>query len=312
MDIKISLIVPCHNAGIYLTEAIDSVLRQRGKFELAEVIIVDDRSDDPATRKALREVATLDRVIVLSNTGPRGAAAARNTGLTKARSQWIAFLDADDILTDGSLEARCNAARTFPDVGWIGGDISLANRDGVSLGAPMLQSGEIVRPILAEAFRTGQPIRLRRPVEAFIRSPACHTCSILVRRDLVERVGGFDTELIRQQDYHMFLKLAAISDFVFTPYVVMLYRQHDSNSTKDAVQLMSWRAKALLKLGKEQEFKPFRTQLRRKVSEVYLARAYESRRQKRRMQAIISSALSCYYAPASPKGYRSLAASLLR
>lgn len=309
---QISAIIPCYNSGIYLIEAVNSLLRQRGNFELAEVIVVDDRSDDAVTRQALHQVAGIDRVRLLTNVGPRGAAAARNTGLAEARSQWVAFLDADDILTEESFEVRCEAARRFPDVGWVGGDICLADRDGTASGPPMLQSGDVVRPVVAEAFRTGQPIRLTRPVEAFIRSPACHTCSILVRRDLVELVGGFDTELIRQQDYHMFLKLAAISDFVFTPHVVMLYRQHDSNSTKDTVQLMSWRAKALRKLEMEKEFHPFRVELRRKISEVYLARAYECRRRGLRKEAIESSLLSCFYAPTFLRGYRSLAAALLR
>src|SRR5690606_17882526 len=77
-DMKISVIIPCYNSGIYLAEAINSVLRQRGQFELVEVIIIDDRSDDVVTRQALREMAALDRVRVLSNTGPRGASGARN------------------------------------------------------------------------------------------------------------------------------------------------------------------------------------------------------------------------------------------
>ncbi|MFQ5784614.1 MAG: glycosyltransferase family A protein, partial [Alphaproteobacteria bacterium] len=97
--LDISFIIPCYNAGSYLEAAIESILAQKGDFEIVEIIVVDDRSDDPATKSALATVARLEKVKVVANTGPKGAAGARNAGLDIARGEWIAFFDADDVLT---------------------------------------------------------------------------------------------------------------------------------------------------------------------------------------------------------------------
>lgn len=97
----VSVIVPCFNYGAYLLQALRSLREQT--LQDFEVILVDDGSDDPATRRllALLERCTSLTVLRQANTGP---GAARNAGIAKARGRYICCLDADDLLAPSYLE----------------------------------------------------------------------------------------------------------------------------------------------------------------------------------------------------------------
>ncbi|MFZ0695177.1 MAG: glycosyltransferase family A protein [Alphaproteobacteria bacterium] len=127
---EISFIIACCNAGMFLREAVASIQRQTGHFAIADIIVVDDRSDDTVTQDVLRKTAELDRVRVFPNTGARGAASAPNTGIAHVRGNRIAFMDADDILPEGSLELHCRTASALPDCKWISADYRVLREDG--------------------------------------------------------------------------------------------------------------------------------------------------------------------------------------
>jgi glycosyltransferase involved in cell wall biosynthesis len=92
--------MPCFNAGRYLYEALESITRQTGDFNIREIIVVDDRSDDEKTLRTLSEVARIAHVVVTRNERRRGPAGARNHGAQMAKGEWISFLDADDVLVE--------------------------------------------------------------------------------------------------------------------------------------------------------------------------------------------------------------------
>ncbi|MFZ0694204.1 MAG: glycosyltransferase family 2 protein, partial [Alphaproteobacteria bacterium] len=108
---------------------------------------------DVVTQEVLREIATLDRVRVFPNTGPRGAASARNTGIAHATGNWVAFMDADDILTEGSLELRCRTASAFPDCKWISADYRVLREDGTLEEETFYSSRPLPRHYFSQAFR---------------------------------------------------------------------------------------------------------------------------------------------------------------
>lgn len=99
----VSVIIPTHNRVVSLKRAIESVLNQTRKPD--EVIIVDDLND--ATTKELCEQFSADNVIYISNIEGRGASASRNLGALKAKSEFVAFLDDDDIWLPEKLEQQC-------------------------------------------------------------------------------------------------------------------------------------------------------------------------------------------------------------
>jgi GT2 family glycosyltransferase/SAM-dependent methyltransferase len=108
----VSVVITCHNLGEYVDDAVQSVLDQT--FHDVEILLVDDGSDEPATRAVLdnyRRPRT--RVIRTAN---QGLSLARNCGLQQARGAYVSFLDADDMLQPRFLERTVDLLDDRPDV----------------------------------------------------------------------------------------------------------------------------------------------------------------------------------------------------
>lgn len=97
---KYSIIVPVYNAQKNLKECLDSVLRQKGDFEL---ILIDDFSTDNS-RDILSEYEKIDGVSVIYQPQNGGVSKARNTGIEKASGEYLIFIDSDDLVADDFLE----------------------------------------------------------------------------------------------------------------------------------------------------------------------------------------------------------------
>ena len=102
-DLRISVVIPTYNRAHLIGRAIESVLRQSKRP--AEIIVVDDGSTDD-TREQIVSFGSLVRYIYQTNSG---ASAARNRGVREARSEWIAFLDSDDLWLETHLERMAHA-----------------------------------------------------------------------------------------------------------------------------------------------------------------------------------------------------------
>jgi len=100
MKPAVSVVIPCFNLGAYVDEAVQSVLDQTRSD--AEILIVDDGSDDPVTQHLLASYRRPRTRVV--RTANRGVSAARNAGLEEARGRYVSFLDADDLLEPRFLE----------------------------------------------------------------------------------------------------------------------------------------------------------------------------------------------------------------
>ncbi len=94
----VSVIIPAYDSHTLLRRALKSVYEQ--KIDDLEVIVVDDASRQQIT------IHEFPRLRIVRHNQNRGAAAARNTGLTSAKGQYIAFLDSDDIWENGKLDAQ--------------------------------------------------------------------------------------------------------------------------------------------------------------------------------------------------------------
>lgn len=99
----VSIVMPSYNTAKYITETVESVLRQTYPFW--ELIIVDDCSTDE-TDKLVKPYLADARVRYLKNNHNSGAAVSRNHALREAKGKWIAFLDSDDIWLPEKLEKQ--------------------------------------------------------------------------------------------------------------------------------------------------------------------------------------------------------------
>jgi glycosyltransferase involved in cell wall biosynthesis len=186
---RVSVIVPAFNAARTIRDAVASVFAQT--YRDFEVIVVDDGSTD-GTCAALE--AWRDRVsyVAQPNGGPGRA---RNTGIGRARGEFVAFLDADDLWLPHKLERQIEYFDAFPDAGLV--------HTAVCLG--MADAGALARATAAVAHTPPRRIYC----ELFETRTEIHTLSVMVRRAVLDEVGGFDERReIHVEDWDLWLRIA--------------------------------------------------------------------------------------------------------
>ncbi len=105
----ISVVIPAHNAERFIDEAIESVLKQTQPA--TEIVVIDDGSNDGTAR-----IVQSHPSVIYQRQEQSGAAAARNRGARIASSEWIAFLDADDVWLPNKLERQAAAFLADPEL----------------------------------------------------------------------------------------------------------------------------------------------------------------------------------------------------
>lgn len=210
--VKVSVIMPAHNAGAFIGETIESVLAQEGvEFEL---LIADDASTDD-TRDHLRRYEADPRVRLVFNDRNRGAAATRNALIRQARGSYITPCDADDLMLPGNLATQADFLDGHADIGVVYGDILVVWLD---------TDGRIVRPpeIIGSDCNRGWDLR-----ENLVN----HGGS-MSRRNLVEQVGGYDETVGSVDDWSLWLKMAEVTRFHYLQGELMyVWRRHRSSLT---------------------------------------------------------------------------------
>jgi len=213
---KVSIIIPAHNAAATLDETLDSVRAQTHAGW--EVVLVDDGSTD-ATRAIAEAAAAADPRIHVISQPQGGVSAARNTGLRNARSEWVSFLDADDLLYPRYLERLTHALVTGPEL------------DAAFCHTTSLLEG-------------GQTVGRRGPwVSGDLFSLLAGYCALdmhacVVRRSLVESVGGFDESLRTSEDWDLWVRLArAGTRFGCVPEILAAYRLRPTSASAVAHQI---------------------------------------------------------------------------
>ena len=311
-DCELSVIIPCHNAGRYLSQAIDSVFRQESSVRSLEVIVVNDHSTDRDTLDALSNWESTPGVRLLHNAGRPGPGAARNLGIDAADGNWLAFLDADDVWLPDGLEARWQVVQHTPDAEWIGADLKLWYEDDTPAADGYFKTGEISAQLLSEAYRTDKAMRIRKPVNEFLRSALAWPGTVMVKRDLIRHLGGFDPSLLRAEDVHMWIRLARVTDFFFVPRIVALYRQHAASLSHRNEPPERWSIAAYRRLLRDPNFHPYRAQQRLKLALCYQYDAYYHRERREMWRAAWGSARALAYTPSCPASWKNLVASLAR
>ncbi len=100
---KLSIIIPVHNAERYLDDCLDSIVKQGLSQEDYEVILVDDKSTDGSLEKCKQWAGRFSNFRVHAHKENHGVGAARNTGLGLAQGDYVSFIDSDDYLNPRGL-----------------------------------------------------------------------------------------------------------------------------------------------------------------------------------------------------------------
>ena len=238
----VSVIIPTFNRGYCVAESIRSVLAQ-GELEL---IVVNDGSKD-ATAK---ELASFPNIQVINLAENHGVSYARNKGLERARGALICFLDSDDLWEEGKLKAQVQWMQLHPECMAVYTD-EIWIRNGVRVNQMKKHqkySGDI--------FRQSLPLCIVSP------------SSVLLRKSVLDEVGGFDELMPVCEDYDLWLRIAARYPFKFLREKLILKRGgHKDQLSRKYWGMDRWRVYALDKLLRGAELN---MQQRERVTEMLI------------------------------------------
>ncbi len=206
---RISIIMACYNAEAFLGNAIDSVLSQT--FPDWELIVVDDGSTDRSQGILDRYSAKEGKRIRVFRQENRGPYPARNLGLARAQGELVCFLDADDWWDAHFLE-HMTKALDQSDV-----DLTYCGWQNVGIGA------KVGEPYVPPAYEAGDLVR------EFLKRCPWPIHAALVKRELLQRLGGFSENHFAAMDYDLWLRvLGHTRKIARVPEVLAFYRWHGS------------------------------------------------------------------------------------
>jgi glycosyltransferase involved in cell wall biosynthesis len=209
---NISVIINCLNGEKFIKDAIHSVLNQTHRN--FEVIVWDNHSTD-ATAEIVRKISS-KRVRYYYSPRKTNLGEARNLAISKAKYEWIAYLDCDDLWDEKKLESQFKLLEEYsnPDeIGLIYGKMAIRRMDGTRIpykwDEAELPEGEIFEQLLAEDFIPLLAAIFRK--EAFLHS------------------GGIPRFYKASEDYYLFLAICNDWKALALQEVCCTYRWHEAN-----------------------------------------------------------------------------------
>jgi glycosyltransferase involved in cell wall biosynthesis len=255
----VSVIIIFFNTEAFIEEAIESVIGQT--YTSWEILLIDDGSTDTSTQIAQRYVAQYPKQIHYfehPNHENRGMSASRNLGLCHARGEYIALLDADDVWLPYKLERQVAILTSQPEAAMVYGETEYwyswtrnpedSSRDYVQHHG--IEVNTLYKPpVLLSLFLRGKA------------AVPC-TCSILVRCEALEHIGGFEESFRGMYEDQVFYAKVCLTEPIFVSDEYLdRYRQHpDSNCSVAAktgyaqsarLYFLNWLATYISELGVE-------------------------------------------------------------
>jgi glycosyltransferase involved in cell wall biosynthesis len=207
---KVSVVIPTYSRARYIGEAVRSVLSQT--YRDLEVIVVDDGSTDDTEQVLAALADSRMRYLVQAH---RGASAALNHGWRAARGEYIGRLDSDDVWQLNLLQELVPLLDHDDSVGLAYARARWMDAQGLPL-TPILGA--------SEKFRG-------RTLESLLYGDFVCPMALLLRREALESVGGFDESLSASVDWDLWIRLASSWRFAYRDRVLAWYRCHGENLT---------------------------------------------------------------------------------
>jgi glycosyltransferase involved in cell wall biosynthesis len=221
---QVSVIIPTHNRGWIIKEAIDSVLAQ--DYTEFELIVVDDGSTDH-TSDVLDSYGKDIKVLSQKN---KGVSAARNRGIAEASGKFIAFLDSDDLWLSQKLSVQIEFFNQTPD-------------------ALICQTEEVW---IRNGLRVNPRKRHKKP-SGMIFKPSLELClvspsAVMIQRSLFDRVGKFDETLPACEDYDLWLRISCRFPVHLIDAPLIIKRGGHDDQLSSRAGLDKFRIKAIEKI----------------------------------------------------------------
>ncbi len=204
----VSVILPIYNGERYVQEALDSVFAQT--FCDYDVVCVDDGSTD----RSLQLLGPYRSRLIVITQANAGQSAARNQGVHASTGRYLAFLDQDDRWYPHKLAQQVDCLEARKDVGMV-----YCNSDRMDSTGHITQVG---------TTKAEQPRAQKSLLGRLIGEGLVLPSSMLVRREIFERVGGFDPQLRGFEDFDLCARLTQQGGIAFLEESGMCYRTHEN------------------------------------------------------------------------------------
>jgi glycosyltransferase involved in cell wall biosynthesis len=226
---RVAVVIPVRDRAGFVAEAIESVLAQ--DYRDHALIVVDDGSSDESAEAASRALARTPQLPGrVLRTAPRGVAAARNAGVAAGDSEWIAFLDSDDLWLPAKLGRQMAWLDAHPGY-------RIAQTE-----ERWIDRGHHRNP---RAWHRKEEELFPRGLERCLVSPS----AVAVRRDFYEELGGFDEAYPVCEDYELWLRVAVRERVGLVPETLVVKRGgHPDQLSRSTWGLDRYRVAALAKL----------------------------------------------------------------
>jgi len=213
----VTVIIASYNHARYIEESINSVINQTYKH--IELLVIDDGSkdDSPALLKRLQEQHGFD----LRLQANQGLARTLNDAIARAKGSLIVPFGSDDIMLPHRIATQVEYMNGKPEVGICSANIETIDQDGNVMGA-------------REQRNRNLPFRRLEFDDLFLdRKPGPMAATLMLRREALEKVGGFNAD-IRLEDVYIELSIARAGYYIdVLGEVLAQYRDHPTNTFKN-------------------------------------------------------------------------------
>lgn len=209
---KVSIIIPTYNRRALIGETIQSVIQQ--SFQDWEIIVVDDGSEDDTAQVVSAFGDDRISYVKIKHCGIFGKV--RNRGLEQAKSEYIAFLDSDDLWLDNKLSAQLGLLSQNPEASFVFSNVSFfgSNFHQSPPNFENLYVGNVLVPVLGE--------------KRFVFYPS----TLLFRRDVLLKTGMMNETLAYTTDMDFFFRICQHHQGIFTNERLVQIRKHSENTTR--------------------------------------------------------------------------------
>jgi glycosyltransferase involved in cell wall biosynthesis len=215
----ITVAICSFNGERYVEKTLNSVLAQ--DYSNFEIVIVDDGSSD-GTTSIIERFAGRNKCIRPFFRSNHGLAASRSFSFARAKGEWIAIIDQDDLCYPTRLSRQLEIAQSYPTAGVVFCNVHNINESDNVFGDYMS------RFALPESFiRKGDMGNLLLKLGCFSASASC-----FIKRETVQVVGAFDESLAYACDYDYFIRAGFQVDFAYTWDILGAWRSHAEQATK--------------------------------------------------------------------------------
>lgn len=234
----VSIIIAAFNASKYVSETIESVLRQ--EYNNWELIVVDNNSND----NTLQIVKSFEdkRIIVISEY-KQGVGHARNAGLKIMKGSFFCFLDADDVMPTTALSSRLQIFESNPNLDFVDGGV------------------QYVDEVLVPMNKKYTPSFIGMPFDRLLKldSSCLFGNTWMIKKDPNENYT-FQTDMTHAEDLFFYLSISRGKQYSFTSDTVLFYRQRQGSAMSNISGLENGYIKLIKKI-KNRLNTPFKTVL---------------------------------------------------